>query len=181
MQIWHYRSDTHELVGVGTADPNPLEPGEWILPAHSTPVEPPAAEEGKKAVFFGSSWQMLVDRRGELWWPKDAADNTVSPVLIDAFGDPTERGLTNVEPPVPVVPVPVVTVTAWQIRRALNQLGLRAAIESFVSGSNDLDIHDAWQFANEFHRDHELIVAAAQALGKTSEEVDAVFNLAKTL
>ena len=77
--------------------------------------------------------------------------------------------------PVEVTPAP--TVTPWQIRMALNALGLRAAVESAVAGS-DQNTKDAWQYATEFRRDHPLVQAIGAVLGKTSEEMDAVFELA---
>lgn len=181
MKIWSYSPDTGEILGESTADPNPLEPGEFLFPAFSTTVEPPAREEGRTPVFNGTGWQQMKDHRGELWWPIEAVDNTTPPVQIDYLGDPAARGLKSVEPPAPVVETPVVVVSAWQIRRALNQLGLRAAIETYIAASDDQDLKDAWQFSNEFHRNHELILATAKALDKTPAEIDGLFGLAKTL
>lgn len=80
----------------------------------------------------------------------------------------------------PPVPPPVVVVTPWQIRKALNAIGLRAAVEAAVSVA-DQTTKDAWEFAQEFRRDNPLIAAVATALGKTEAEIDALFALAVSL
>lgn len=178
MQIWNYHPVTGELLGPGVADPNPVEIGEWILPAHATTVAPGEPQPGRAYRFTGSGWQSLADHRGETWWAADAKDNTDS-VLVGFIGDPTEHGLTNVEPPAPPIVVPPVIVSALQIRLALNALKLRAAIEQYVVAA-DQDLRDIWQFGTEFKRDNALILAASDAIG-APEEVDALFALAKSL
>lgn len=74
----------------------------------------------------------------------------------------------------------VASVTPWQIRKALNATGLRAAVEAAVSGA-DQTTRDAWEFAQEFRRDNPLIGAVAAQLGKTAQEVDDLFALARSL
>jgi len=81
---------------------------------------------------------------------------------------------------VPKPPAPIPTVSAWQIRKGLNALGLRAAVEAAVA-SADQNTKDAWQYAKEFERDHPLVISLAAAIGKTSEELDALFSLSATL
>lgn len=80
----------------------------------------------------------------------------------------------------PAEPTPVVVVSPWQIRKALNAAGLRDAVESAVSGA-DQTTQDAWEFAQEFRRDNPLIAAVASALGKTEAEIDDLFALAGSL
>lgn len=75
---------------------------------------------------------------------------------------------------------PPVVVTPWQIRKALNASGLRAAVEAAVAAS-DQQTKDAWEFAQEFRRDNPLIAAVAGAMGKTDGEIDALFALAVSL
>ena len=77
-------------------------------------------------------------------------------------------------------PTPVPSITAWQIRKALNQMGLREAVEAAVAAGSQ-DAKDAWQYANEFERTHPLIESFAQALGKSDEDIDALFALGATL
>ena len=72
------------------------------------------------------------------------------------------------------------SITPWQIRKALNQLGLRDAIEQAVA-SADQTTKDAWEFATSFVRTDPLVVAMQSVLGKTDAEVDALFMLGASL
>ena len=74
----------------------------------------------------------------------------------------------------------IVPVTPWQIRKALNQLGLREQVETAVAAGNQ-DVKDAWEFATEFVRTDPLVAVIQAVLGKTDEEVDALFILGSTL
>lgn len=87
--------------------------------------------------------------------------------------------IDNVEPP-PPPPAPVPTVTPWQIRKALNAAGLRTAVEAAVAAA-DQTTKDAWEFAQEFRRDNPLIAAVAVTMGKTEQEIDDLFTLARSL
>jgi len=79
--------------------------------------------------------------------------------------------------PVPDVPQ---VITPWQLRKALNQFGLRAAVEAAVAQA-DQNTKDGWEFATEFRRDDAMLNAMAGALGMTSEQLDDLFHLAATL
>lgn len=67
--------------------------------------------------------------------------------------------------------------TPVQLRLALSAFGLREAAEALVAES-DGSVQDYWQYSVAFHRDHPLIVQFGAALGKTPEEIDAVFEAA---
>jgi hypothetical protein len=69
------------------------------------------------------------------------------------------------------------SVTPWQMRRALNQLGLRATVESAVA-AGDQDARDGWEFALEIRRDNPLLAGMAAALGMTDAQLDDLFRLA---
>lgn len=71
-------------------------------------------------------------------------------------------------------------VFSWQLRRALSQQGLRAAVESAILASSQ-DTQDMWQFATEYHRNHAMVAEIAAAIGKTDSEIDAVFILARSI
>lgn len=45
-----------ELIGVVDCQPNPLEFGEWIVPAWATTVEPPKFKAGNVRVWNGEKW-----------------------------------------------------------------------------------------------------------------------------
>jgi hypothetical protein len=81
----------------------------------------------------------------------------------------------------PEAPAPVPQViTPWQLRKALNQTGLRALVETAVSQA-DQNTRDGWEFATEFRRDDPMLNAMAAALGMTAEQLDGLFQLASIL
>jgi hypothetical protein len=53
MEIWNYDRKTGVLLGPGTANPNPVEPGRWLIPAYATTIRPPHVPEGCVAIFNG--------------------------------------------------------------------------------------------------------------------------------
>jgi len=80
------------------------------------------------------------------------------------------------------VPVlPRIVVSPWQLRKALNRLGMRQAIEAAVSASDDIEVKDGWEFATQFESDNSLILAMRTAFGMSEEQMYAVFQLAETL
>ena len=80
--------------------------------------------------------------------------------------------------PAPILPL---VATKYKFRLALNQLGLREAVETAVAASTDQNIKDAWQYADEFRSDNPLVLQLGTTLGKTEEDIKAVFELANTL
>jgi hypothetical protein len=83
--------------------------------------------------------------------------------------------------PLPAEPVVIErTVTPRQIRLALTATGLRDAVETYVASASQ-DVKDSWEYSTVFERNHPLLVAAGQALGKTGAEIDALFDLAASL
>jgi hypothetical protein len=74
----------------------------------------------------------------------------------------------------------VAPVTPRQFRLALLSIGISpAAISAMLAGNESALIE--WEFAQEVRRDHPLVESLRLALGKTSEEVDAVFDTAANL
>jgi hypothetical protein len=57
MRIYHY-DENGLFVGEGIAQPSPLEPGRFLVPARATDLQPPAVGEGERARFDGSAWQI---------------------------------------------------------------------------------------------------------------------------
>ena len=58
MKIFHYHPEAGVFLGEGVADPSPLEPNAWLIPAYATATKPPAASKGKQAVWVDSAWQL---------------------------------------------------------------------------------------------------------------------------
>ena len=58
MKIYHYHPQTGVLLNEGIADPSPLEPGTWLVPAHATTTAPIIAEDGEQSVWANGTWQI---------------------------------------------------------------------------------------------------------------------------
>jgi len=56
MQVYHYHPETLEYIGPGTADPSPLQPGAWLIPAYATAIDPPVPVGGKVRRFVEGLW-----------------------------------------------------------------------------------------------------------------------------
>lgn len=84
MQIFNYDPATSRYLPTPEpvyADPSPARPGAWLIPAFSTPKEPPTAPAGFAAVF---------DRQGDAWsvQPLPPAKVTREDAQIAAAGTP---------------------------------------------------------------------------------------------
>lgn len=93
MDIYHYHPFTGEYVGASQAIPDPLEPGRFLIPAHATEMEPPAAGDHEVAVFNGSAWTLMPDFRGTEYWLEDGSKHAIS-----AIGDVVPEGASLTEP-----------------------------------------------------------------------------------
>ena len=51
MKIYNYDGVTHEFIDADEAEPNPLAPGEFLIPANATTIAPPSARAFEAAVF----------------------------------------------------------------------------------------------------------------------------------
>lgn len=85
---------------------------------------------------------------------------------------------SNYTPPTIEEQRAAMSCAAWQFKRALTALGLRAMVESEIAAA-DLDTQDMWQ-APIFRRLNPRIVAMAASLGQSDEDLDALFDLALT-
>ena len=66
--VYNYNPDTGEYLGLETAHESPMEPGVYLLPAHSTETAPPEAGEHQAAVYRNGAWLLTDDHRGEVWY-----------------------------------------------------------------------------------------------------------------
>jgi hypothetical protein len=71
-------------------------------------------------------------------------------------------------------------VTAGQLIRALDQLGLLAAVDAAVASADALT-QRLWARAPIFPRNDPLLLGIAQALGKSDADLDDIFRLASSL
>lgn len=76
---------------------------------------------------------------------------------------------------------PPIIVSAWQFRKALNHLGLRAQVDAAIAASNNQDLIDGWLTANEFWSTDEMVIGMAATIGKREDDLLQVFRYAETL
>lgn len=69
MDIYCAHPITREYLGPSLADPDPLEEGAWLIPAHAYPDAPPDIPAGQAALRSedGSSWILVPDHRGTVY------------------------------------------------------------------------------------------------------------------
>lgn len=79
-----YNADpvTGEFIGTAHADPDPLNPGNWLLPAHSCLAAPPPAGPGVASVRQGDGWLVVPDHRGTVY-----STETGEPLEFSNLGD----------------------------------------------------------------------------------------------
>lgn len=56
MIVYSYNPTTKVYVGAEQADPSPLEPGKWLIPANSTPKKLIDPRPGYDIVWKGTEW-----------------------------------------------------------------------------------------------------------------------------
>lgn len=85
--IYNYHALTREYLGSSTADPDPMNPGSWLLPAHSTEIAPAEAGEHQVAVYADNSWALQADYRGEIYYKPDRTLVEITELNVEP--DPT--------------------------------------------------------------------------------------------
>jgi len=145
------------------------------------------SDESVKLVCFheGGNWIVkiatvdggrLFPQRARLLELYDGDLDDPRAAYVGKMYDPSTN--TLIEAPLP--PQPKLVASASQVRLALNQLGLRQAIEGYVDGAS-IEVKDSWEYSTQFEEDHPFILAGKAALGIGDEQVRAIFELAVTL
>jgi hypothetical protein len=90
----------------------------------------------------------------------------------------------NTPEPADSLPPPVYTCSPWQIRKALNAMNLRDAVEQAVAsatGDGAQTLKDGWEFATEFQSDYPFVISMGASLGMTEEQTADLIQYASTL
>lgn len=94
-KIYHYSSNTGELLAQGLADENPLDKSHPLIPANATTLAPLKITKGKTAIFDGSHWSLVDDLRGQLIYDKSNPNESKEVKELGAIPD----GWTLKKPP----------------------------------------------------------------------------------
>jgi len=94
MNIYHYHP--REGLSQSLADPDPMNEGQFLIPAHATVIVPPIVETGHAVIFKEGEWQEVEDHRGTLLYDKNGVEKTLATL------GPIPEGW-SLEPPPPVL------------------------------------------------------------------------------
>jgi len=193
MKIYNYKQDTNEFLGESMARPNPLEPGNYLIPRNATTVAP-KTKPGKNEVlvFENNNWVIKEDYRGTVVYNAEFREGKT----IDEIG-PFPKGFIL---DAPTSEYDEFIKGAWvkneakelqdyrenlecgplQIRRAIRQFGYKQAIEDWLAKADE-DTREDWQVATVIKRLDPMVLQVQKVLGATDEQVDNLFELGKTL
>lgn len=96
--------------------------------------------------------------------------------LVPVAGNPA----VEPDPITPTLPIPPAAVTPRQIRLALLAQGMLDAVNAAIAAAGSA-AQIEWDYATSIRRDHPLIASLMASLGKTEDEVDALFIAAVAL
>lgn len=83
--------------------------------------------------------------------------------------------------PIPIIQPVIYTCSPWQIRKALNDVGLRQQVEDAVAASGDIMIKDGWEFATEFRSDDQFVLAMGGLINLDASSIAAFIEQASHL
>ena len=102
MEWYRYNPKTLEYEHPVICQPNPVRPGEFLIPPSATELEPPSAGNHEAAVFQPDSnhWTVQPDYRETEYWLPDGSHHK-----IEQIGEvPPENALDEAPPPPPPTP-----------------------------------------------------------------------------
>ncbi|MBI1207516.1 MAG: hypothetical protein GC191_09550 [Azospirillum sp.] len=157
-------------------------PAEFAADALSLPGPPTLAALPPgyiERLYRPSGRHILVDTLNQVTtqpspWPAGDALLARAADLI-AVRAAAEAAATGASPP----PSPL-WCTKLQFRRALRQAGLLATVQAAIAAAGP-EAAESWEYATAIWRTDPMVDQIALLLGKTSDETDALFQLARTL
>lgn len=99
MKIYNAHPETREYIGEGFADPDPLDIGNWLIPAYAYKEPPPIAglNEVVRRDKSGTAWELVPDFRGTVYYV-----DSPTPHVIEEIGVTIPQDSTST-PPTPCV------------------------------------------------------------------------------
>lgn len=185
--VYLYDRATGQFISDYSCPESPLEPGEYFIPVDCVSFAP-SIQVGYWPVLAVDSWVNIEDHRGATVYdtttgfPETITDLGQIPADKSLIPRPADyyawNGSAWVEDA--ILKRAAMSAPAWAIRRALTQMGLRAATEQAVAQA-DQDTKDMWEFATSYHRTNPFTLVIANALNKTDADLDELFTIAKQI
>lgn len=92
-KIYNYSGVTGEFTGESFADPDPMDLGNWLIPANACLDKPSPASKGHCVRRVESGWESVEDNRGAIY-----STETGDPSMLEDIG-PVPAGFTSKAPP----------------------------------------------------------------------------------
>lgn len=92
-KIYNYHGVTGEFIGESIADADPLEQGNWLIPANAALDSAPSANKGCAVRRSEFGWEQVEDNRGPIYSTETGAQSQ-----LEDFG-PLPDSFTKKEPP----------------------------------------------------------------------------------
>lgn len=104
---------TGEFIGTDYPDQDPLDAGNWLVPAHAFLDIPPVAGERQAVVRLNNQWQLLSDYRGHIYYTADGVRHEIS-----ALGVEPQKGALDQPPPPSTEEQAEIKRAEWKRQRA---------------------------------------------------------------
>jgi len=65
--VIYHAGVTGEFIGSGYADPDPMEPGNWLIPARAYLEQPPEPGANQSVIRASTGWELVADFRGLIY------------------------------------------------------------------------------------------------------------------
>ena len=177
MDVYQTDDDGY-FVGITTDDPDPLTPGNRLIPRGCVGTAPPTLGANEAAHWSAGAWTKRPDHRGRVYWLADGSRHEIT-----ARGVALPEGALDAEPPPPPPPIPS-SVTMRQARLALLGAGLLAQVDAAVAtipGAAGDAARIEWEYALSVERESPLVASLTAVLGLTDAQLDALFTTAAGL
>lgn len=110
MIVWQTDPEGY-LVGAVEADPDPMNPGNWLIPGGCIGTEPPTLAANEVARWANGVWSRVLDLRGTAYWLADGSRHEITERGVDLPADALDQ------PPPPPVEAVVRNIKAEAQRR----------------------------------------------------------------
>lgn len=94
MKIYHYHSVTGEYIGSSEAKPNPLQSGEYLIPAYATAIAPSDSVDKQAVIFSDGAWSVVADFRCDTFYSTSTGE-----AVVLKLGEVPDETMTDVPKP----------------------------------------------------------------------------------